>query len=91
MDMDDGTVRLALERHWQASDAGDFEAEHEIYRENAILIIRNPASGFAVGATSRKADSCSRTGSASLLFFRAICPAAAITMPDRKRKIVNGG
>jgi len=35
--MDDGTVRLALERHWQASDAGDFEAEHEIYRENAIL------------------------------------------------------
>jgi hypothetical protein len=37
MDMDDRTVRLALERHWEASDAGDFEAEHDIYREDAIL------------------------------------------------------
>ena len=35
--MDDETVRAALERHWAASDAGDFEAEHEIYRENAML------------------------------------------------------
>jgi len=35
--MDDRTVRAALERHWQASDASDFEAEHEIYREDAVL------------------------------------------------------
>ena len=35
--MDDRTVRLALERHWAASDASDFEAEHEIYREDAVL------------------------------------------------------
>ena len=28
--MDDRTVRLALERHWSASDAGDFDVEHEI-------------------------------------------------------------
>jgi len=35
--MDDRTVRLALERHWDASDAGDFEVEHEIYREDAVL------------------------------------------------------
>ena len=35
--MDDRTVRLALERHWEASDAGDFEVEHEIYREDAVL------------------------------------------------------
>ena len=35
--MDDRTVRLALERHWAASDASDFEAEHEIYREDAAL------------------------------------------------------
>ena len=35
--MDDRSVRLALERHWQASDAGDFEAEHDIYREDAVL------------------------------------------------------
>ena len=35
--MDDRTVRAALERHWDASDAGDFKVEHEIYREDAVL------------------------------------------------------
>jgi len=35
--MDDRTVRAALERHWDASDASDFEVEHEIYREDAVL------------------------------------------------------
>lgn len=35
--MDDRTVRLALERHWEASDAGDLKAEHEIYRDDAVL------------------------------------------------------
>ena len=35
--MDDRTVRAALERHWEASDASDFKVEHEIYREDAVL------------------------------------------------------
>jgi SnoaL-like domain len=35
--MDDRTVRAALQRHWDASDANDFEAEHDIYREDAVL------------------------------------------------------
>ena len=35
--MDDKTVRAALQRHWEASDASDFEAEHDIYREDAVL------------------------------------------------------
>ncbi len=35
--MDDRTVRTALERHWAASDAGDFDVEHDIYREDAVL------------------------------------------------------
>ena len=35
--MDDPTVRLALERHWEASDASDFNVEHEIYRDDAVL------------------------------------------------------
>ena len=35
--MDDRTVQAALERHWEASDASDFEVEHEIYREDAVL------------------------------------------------------
>ena len=41
--MDDRTVRAALERHWDASDASDFEVEHEIYREDAVL--EYPKSG----------------------------------------------
>ena len=35
--MDDRAVRTALERHWEASDASDFEREHDIYREDAVL------------------------------------------------------
>ena len=35
--MDDRTVRATLERHWDASDAGDFRVEHEIYLEDAVL------------------------------------------------------
>jgi ketosteroid isomerase-like protein len=41
--MDDQSLRTALQRHWNASDAGDFEAEHEIYREDAVL--EYPQSG----------------------------------------------
>jgi hypothetical protein len=35
--MDDQTVRAALQRHWEASDANDFAAEHDIYRDDAVL------------------------------------------------------
>jgi ketosteroid isomerase-like protein len=35
--MDDKTVRAALARHWEASDASDFEAEHDIYHRDAVL------------------------------------------------------
>ena len=35
--MDDRTVRAALKRHWDASDASDFKVEHEIYHEDAVL------------------------------------------------------
>jgi len=36
-------IRAALDRHWAASDANDFEAEHEIYRDDAVL--EYPQSG----------------------------------------------
>jgi ketosteroid isomerase-like protein len=35
--MNDQAMRAALERHWAASDAGDFKTEHDIYREDAVL------------------------------------------------------
>jgi len=41
--LDDGEIRAALDRHWAASDANDFETEHDIYREDAIL--EYPQSG----------------------------------------------
>jgi hypothetical protein len=41
--MDDRTVRAALRRHWEASDANDFDAEHDIYRDDAVL--EYPQSG----------------------------------------------
>ncbi|WP_377810194.1 nuclear transport factor 2 family protein [Azospirillum sp. A29] len=41
--MDESEIREALNRHWAASDANDFEVEHEIYRENALL--EYPQSG----------------------------------------------
>jgi hypothetical protein len=41
--MPDDDVRDALLRHWTASDANDFEAEHRIYRADAVL--EYPQSG----------------------------------------------
>jgi SnoaL-like domain len=35
--MDDHEIRAALDRHWAASDANDFDSEHQIYREDAVL------------------------------------------------------
>ena len=41
--MADQEIRAALDRHWAASDASDFEAEHSVYREDAVL--EYPPSG----------------------------------------------
>jgi SnoaL-like domain len=40
---EDPNIRAALDRHWAASDANDFETEHEIYRDDAVL--EYPQSG----------------------------------------------
>ena len=41
--MDDREIRRALDAHWVASDADDFQAEHKIYHEDAVL--EYPQSG----------------------------------------------
>lgn len=41
--MDEKEIRKALDRHWAASDANDFDAEHDIYQEDALL--EYPQSG----------------------------------------------
>ncbi len=35
--MGDREIRAALQRHWAASAAGDQDAEHEIYHDDAIV------------------------------------------------------
>ncbi len=39
----DQAIRAALDQHWAASDANDFETEHRIYLEDAVL--EYPQSG----------------------------------------------
>src|ERR1700734_1464132 len=39
----DQEIRAALDQHWAASDASDFEREHFIYHEDAVL--EYPQSG----------------------------------------------
>jgi len=44
--MDENEIRKALDRHWATSDANDFDVEHDIYREDALL--EYPQSGERV-------------------------------------------
>ena len=41
--VDEKEIREALNRHWAASDASDFDVEHDIYRDDAVL--EYPQSG----------------------------------------------
>jgi ketosteroid isomerase-like protein len=49
--MDNSDIREALDRHWAASDANDFDAEHEIYQEDATL--EYPQSGKRIRGRSK--------------------------------------
>jgi ketosteroid isomerase-like protein len=42
-EMRDQIIRAALDQHWAASDVNDFETEHSIYHEDAVL--EYPQSG----------------------------------------------
>ena len=56
----DQEIRAALDQHWAASDANDFETEHRIYHEDACSNTRNQASEPAVeqhtGPTRQSAE-----------------------------------
>jgi hypothetical protein len=47
----DANIRAALERHWAASDANDFNTEHQIYRQDAVL--EYPQSGERIRGRDR--------------------------------------
>ncbi len=42
-EISDGEIRAELDRHWAASDSNDFETEHSIYQDDAVL--EYPQSG----------------------------------------------
>ena len=54
-------IRAALDRHWIASDASDFETEHDIYLEDAVL--EYPQSGERI--RGRRNIQITRTNQAS--------------------------
>src|SRR5262249_39763386 len=58
----DSNIRAALERHWAASDANDFNAEHHTDKTRC-LSTRNRASGFAAATEFRRLEWRSRTTS----------------------------
>ncbi len=59
----DQAIRAALDQHWTASDANDFETEHLIYHETLCWTIRSPVSEPAVDATYRISAPTSQTKS----------------------------
>jgi hypothetical protein len=59
--MRDQSIRAALDEHWAASDASDFETEHSIYHEDAVL--EYPQSGERI--RSRANIQITRTKQAS--------------------------
>jgi hypothetical protein len=54
--MRDAEIRAALDRHWAASEANDFETEHDIYHPDAVL--EYPQSGERI--RSRQSIQASR-------------------------------
>ena len=64
--MDENEIREALNRHWVASDANDFDVEHDIYREDAVL--EYPQSGERI--RSRRNIQASRVAQPSSKRFR---------------------
>jgi hypothetical protein len=63
--MHDDDVRDALRRHWEASDANDFETEHQIYRDDAVL--EYPQSGERI--RGRQNIQASRTAQPNMKRF----------------------
>ena len=48
--MSDQSIRAALDQHWAASDINDFDTEHSIYLEDAVL--EYPQSGERIRGRS---------------------------------------
>ena len=81
--MESDRIRAALALHWAASDASDFEIEHQIYREDAVL--EYPQSGERI--RGRRNIQASRTAQPEQKRFavRRIVVGDRLTLADFKR------
>ena len=64
--MTERDIRDALDRHWSASDTNDFEREHDIYRDDAVL--EYPQSGERI--RSRRSIQASRVAQPNAKHFK---------------------
>ena len=53
--MENKDIRAALDRHWAASDANNFDEEHQIYREDAVLEYPPYSEALLFGCAKRDA------------------------------------
>ena len=70
IEMGDRERRAVIERHWAASDANDFETEHEIYRDDAVLDY--PQSGERIHGRRQIQESRTVQPSKKRFFVRRI-------------------
>ena len=52
--MEEQNIRMAIDRHWAASAAGDQVAEHEIYHDDTVCEYHSQARSSAVGVTCKR-------------------------------------
>ena len=69
--MDEQDIRKAIDRHWAASAAGDQDAEHEIYHDDAVC--EYPQSGEVIrGRHNLQALRSHHTGRPSVFAVRRV-------------------
>ncbi len=78
--MNDHEIREALDRHWAASDANDFDVEHDIYREDALL--EYPQSGERIRGRRNIQASRSAQPSSKRFTVRRITGAADLWITE---------
>jgi hypothetical protein len=78
--MHDDDVRAALARHWAASNVGDFEAEHQIYADDAVL--EYPQSGERIRSRAHIAASRQAQPNTKRFAVRRVTGAAGLWISE---------
>jgi hypothetical protein len=52
--MEEQNIRMAIDRHWAASAAGDQVAEHEIYHDDTVCEYPQSGEVIHVGVTCKR-------------------------------------